>query len=173
MTRSVARIVPGSLHLRRAGVGSCQGRSCPSWTMNSSRNFSSGKTKESSKATLSAPMLPSTTAVEIEPSRRSGFATRFVPFAQCVGSFGVVVSEPVQCLFADSVVNGVLLRVDAHQNRCEYGPAKPDSFEAAVTIGRALQNCNGCTVIAIDKSEHPHRRYSISGNGKPTLLPRL
>ena len=49
---------------------------------------------------------------------------------------------------------------------------KPDSFEAAVTIGRALQNCNGCTVIVIDKSEHPHRRYSISGNGKPTLLPR-
>ncbi len=31
---------------------------------------------------------------------------------------------------------------------------KPDSFEAAVTIGRALQNCNGCTVIVIDKSEH-------------------
>ncbi len=49
---------------------------------------------------------------------------------------------------------------------------KPDSFEAAVTIGRALQNCNGCTVMVIDKSEHPHRRYSISGNGNPTLLPR-
>jgi hypothetical protein len=49
---------------------------------------------------------------------------------------------------------------------------KPDSFEAAVTIGRALQNCNGCTVMVIDKSQRPHRRYSISGNGKPTLLPR-
>jgi hypothetical protein len=49
---------------------------------------------------------------------------------------------------------------------------KPDSFEAAVTIGRALQSCNGCTVMVIDKSEHPHRRYSISGSGKPTLLPR-
>jgi hypothetical protein len=24
----------------------------------------------------------------------------------------------------------------------------------------------------LDKSESPHRWYSISGNGKPTLLPR-
>jgi hypothetical protein len=49
---------------------------------------------------------------------------------------------------------------------------KPDSFEAAVAIGNALQCRNGCTVMVIDKSEHPHRRYSISGNGTPTLLPR-
>ena len=49
---------------------------------------------------------------------------------------------------------------------------KPDSFEAAVTIGHALQKRNGCTVMVIDKSEHAHRRYSISGTGKPTLLPR-
>ena len=49
---------------------------------------------------------------------------------------------------------------------------KPDSFEAVLTIGNALQNRNGCTVVVIDKSEHPHRRYSISGNGKPILLPR-
>ena len=49
---------------------------------------------------------------------------------------------------------------------------KPDSFEAAVTIGHALQNRNGCTVMVIDKSEHRHQRYSLSGNGKPTLLPR-
>ncbi len=48
---------------------------------------------------------------------------------------------------------------------------KPDSFEVAVIIGHALQNRNGCTVMVIDKSERPHRRYSISGNGKPTLLP--
>ena len=49
---------------------------------------------------------------------------------------------------------------------------KPDSFEAAVTIVHALQNRYGCTAIAIDKSESRHRRYRISGNGKPTLLPR-
>ena len=49
---------------------------------------------------------------------------------------------------------------------------KPDSFEVAVIIGLALQNRNGCTAMVLDKSESPHRRYSISGNGKPTLLPR-
>ena len=49
---------------------------------------------------------------------------------------------------------------------------KPDSFEVAVIIGLALQNRNGCTAIVLDKSESPHRRYSISGNDKPTLLPR-
>ena len=48
---------------------------------------------------------------------------------------------------------------------------KPDSFEVAVIIGHALQNRNGCTAMVLDKSESPHRRYSISGNGKPTLLP--
>ena len=49
---------------------------------------------------------------------------------------------------------------------------KPESFEEAVSIGRILQKRDGYTVMVIDKSEHPHRRYSISGNGKPTLLPR-
>ena len=47
---------------------------------------------------------------------------------------------------------------------------EPDSLLAAADFGHALQKQSGCTVMVIDKSEQPYKKYSINGNGKPIWL---